>query len=231
MTSRAFALAVLGTTLPLCSCAAPYDYGPYLEHMPKSILVLPPLNESPDVNAPYSYLSTVTRPLAERGYYVFPVSVVDAFLKENGLPTPGEMHQVPLDRVRDLIGADAVLYLKIDQYGTTYQIFNSQTIVEVEGRLVDVNTGTTIWSGRRHTVQNSSGGQDNIIGMLVGALVSQVAHTVADYAHDLSRQVNTGMIFDDRVGFLSGHYHPGYDKDQRRRHEEQEKLLAKRRAQ
>ena len=44
-----------------------------------------PLNASPDVKATYSYLSTVTRPLAERGYYVFPVAVVDQVLKDNGL--------------------------------------------------------------------------------------------------------------------------------------------------
>ena len=76
----------------LSSCVTPpYDYGPYLEHLPHSILVIPPLNTSPEVNAPYSYLSTVTLPHAERGYYIFPVAVVDAFLKENGMPTPGEI--------------------------------------------------------------------------------------------------------------------------------------------
>src|SRR5262249_17607729 len=76
-----------------CATPTPYDYTNYREHPPRSILVLPPLNESTAVGATYSYLSTVTRPLAEMGYYVFPVAVVDQFLKENGLPSAGEMHQ------------------------------------------------------------------------------------------------------------------------------------------
>ncbi len=72
----------LAAVAVLCGgCATtPYDYAPYRQHMPRSILVLPPLNKSVEVNAPYSYLSTVTRPLAECGYYVFPVAVIDAFL-------------------------------------------------------------------------------------------------------------------------------------------------------
>jgi len=69
-------------------------------HPPRSILILPPLNESTALEGTYGYLSTVTQPVAEHGYYVFPVEVVDRFLKENGMPTAGEMHQVPLNRVR-----------------------------------------------------------------------------------------------------------------------------------
>ena len=69
----------------------PFDYSAYLAHMPRSILVLPPTNESTEVMAPYIYLSTVTRPLAEQGYYVFPVAVIDSMMKENGLSSPEEM--------------------------------------------------------------------------------------------------------------------------------------------
>ena len=53
--------------LLLLGCAAEKktDYGPYLSHMPKSVLVLPPLNESTHVTAPDAFLSTITAPLAE----------------------------------------------------------------------------------------------------------------------------------------------------------------------
>ncbi len=93
------------------------DYTLFREHQPRSILVIPPLNESVDESASYGYLSTVTQPLAEMGYYVFPVAVIDQFLKENGLPTPGEMHDIPLDKIDEIIGADAVLYITIKEYG------------------------------------------------------------------------------------------------------------------
>ena len=67
-------------------CATkPYDYTNLRAHPPRSILVLPPINESTDTRGTYGYLSTVTKPLAEMGYYVYPVAVVNQFMKENGL--------------------------------------------------------------------------------------------------------------------------------------------------
>ena len=83
------------------------------------------MNESTDIRGTYGYLSTVTRPIAELGYYVYPVVVVDHFPKENGLPTPGEMVHAPLDEIRDTLGADAVLYVTLRQYGTRYQVIST----------------------------------------------------------------------------------------------------------
>jgi hypothetical protein len=57
--------------LSLVGCATKYNYSNYRAHFPQSILVLPPLNETTDVGATYGYLSTVTQPIAEMGYYVY----------------------------------------------------------------------------------------------------------------------------------------------------------------
>ena len=70
---QASAAAVIALILTGCA-AQPYDYTNYRQHPPRSIVVLPPLNESTAVEATYGYLSTVTRPIAEQGYYVFPVA-------------------------------------------------------------------------------------------------------------------------------------------------------------
>lgn len=67
------ALLVLGG----CQTTTPYDYTNFRAHPPRSILILPPLNESTALEGTYGYLSTVTQPVAEHGYYVFPVEVVD----------------------------------------------------------------------------------------------------------------------------------------------------------
>ena len=90
------------------ACATP-DYSAFRERKPRSILVLPPLNESVDVDATYSWLTTATAPLAETGYYVFPVAMVDAFMKDNGMPSAGEMREVSLAKLGEVFGADAVL--------------------------------------------------------------------------------------------------------------------------
>src|SRR5512143_3001912 len=118
-------LLALDALLGGCTIEHPdVDYTAFRESKPRSILVLPPLNNSPDIRATYSFLSTVTKPLAEAGYYVFPVALVDQTFKENGLPNPGEMHQVPFEKLREIFGADATLYITVTQYGSSYQILH-----------------------------------------------------------------------------------------------------------
>lgn len=198
--------------LLLAGCATkPRDYTNFRAHPPRSILVLPPLNESTDVKGTYSYLSTVTMPLAEGGYYVYPVAVTDHFLKENGLPTAGEMHQAPLDKIRDIIGADAVLYVTLKQYGTKYLVLSSATTVTAAGRLVDTRTGTLLWEGTV-SAQEGTGGSGNVIADMIGAAVGQVVSKSADHAHSVSRTANAQLTVPGR-GFLYGPYHPRYGSD------------------
>lgn len=212
--------ALLAVSVLLAACASPvYDYGPYLGHMPRSILVLPPINDSQDVNATYGWLSTVTLPLAERGYYVYPVAVIDELLKQNGMPTAMDMQGVPLDKVKEIIGADAVLYTRIREWGTSYQLINSQTSVLVDCHLVDVETGTEIWRVSRRAVYNSSSADASLAGLLVNmvtALVEQIASDATDYATDVGAQVNQSLA-SGYDGMLVGPYHPGYAQDQKLR--------------
>jgi hypothetical protein len=92
-------ISCLAVAALLSACAsqppAKLDYTAYKASKPRSILVLPPLNNSPDVNASYSVLSLLTYPLAESGYYVLPVALVDSTFKQNGLTVAGDIHQVP----------------------------------------------------------------------------------------------------------------------------------------
>ncbi len=200
-----------------CIKQEPYDYSAFSQHPPRSILVIPPLNNSVEVTAPYAYLSTITRPLAECGYYVFPVAVIDALLKDNGLPTPGEMNQVPLDKIREVIGADAVLYITIDDWGQKYQVFSSVTVVNVQARLVDVDSGIVLWEGSVAMQQgNNNGNNDSLLGMAVGAMVDQVAGSLSDRAHELSATANHIMIFDTNKGLPFGPYNPNAATDPRR---------------
>lgn len=201
----------------LSGCMAPSrsNYQTYRAHLPKSVLVLPPLSQSLDIKAPYRYLSTVSQPLAESGYYVFPVAVVDAVLKENGLPTPGEMHTVSLSKIREVFGADAVLYVTIEEYGHTYRVVSSTTSVKSKAVLIDVQTGATLWEGRATVVQQSGESSGGLLGMVVSAAVSQIVSSVTDHAHSLAAEANDQLLRDETTGLLLGPYHPDYKKDTR----------------
>jgi hypothetical protein len=208
---RTLGCVIAALVLTACATAKPYDYTNLRQHPPRSILVLPPLNESTAVEATWGYLSTVTRPLAERGYYVFPVAVVDQFLKENGLPSAGEMHQVPLPKVAEIMGADAVLFITVEQYGSKYQILNSVTIVTARAKLVDTRTGLLLWDGRTTVQQNSNAGSSDLLSAVISAALTQVLNSSTDAAHKLSGPAN-GILFNTKdQGLLYGPYHPNYD--------------------
>ncbi|HBX57746.1 MAG TPA: hypothetical protein DEH10_20550, partial [Pseudomonas sp.] len=100
-----------------CATPTPYDYTAFEQNKPNSILVLPPVNKSPDIKATYSMLSQVTYPLAEAGYYVLPVALVDETFKQNGLTNADEMHMAPPAKLREIFGADAALYIDVTRYG------------------------------------------------------------------------------------------------------------------
>jgi hypothetical protein len=187
-----------------CATMEPHDYSAYREHMPRSILVLPPLNESVDVNASYVWLSTVTMPVAERGYYVFPVTVVDAFMKDNGLPGPDEMHSVSVQKIREIFGADAVLYVVIEDWGQKYVVLSSNTVVRARARLVDTATGIEIWQGRADFTESSSGGSSDLLTMVISAALEQIIDTTSDATHGVARQANYLMVYDEHDGFLPG---------------------------
>ena len=206
---KAILLTVCGMVLALgmTGCVTkPYDYTNFRAHPPRSLLVLTPLNESTDVRGTYGYFSSVSRPLAEMGYYVYPVAVVDQYMKENGLPTAGEMQQVSLQKIHDIFGADAVLYLKVKSYGSKYQVITSTTIVTAEGKLVDVPTGITLWEGTATAQESSSSG--NLFADLVVAAVDQAINSSTDQAHSLAGQVNVQMFTTKDHGLLYGPYFP-----------------------
>jgi len=205
------ACLVAAAMLTGCQTVQPYDYRNFRANPPHSILVLPPLNESTAIEGTYGYLSTVTEPLAELGYYVFPVAVIDQFLKENGMPTAGEMHQVPLDKVAQITGADAVLFITLKQYGSKYQVINTTTTVEAQARLVDTRTGTLLWDGRGFAQQGGSGG-GSLLADLVAAAITQVLNSKSDPAHMVSRIANQNIFDKEGSGLPYGPYSPRYGK-------------------
>lgn len=215
MNIRLTLLALLCALSAACS-STPHDYRAYLAHMPQSILVLPPINDSLEVQASNAFLATVTKPLAERGYYVFPVAVVDAYLRSNGRPTPTDMHAVELPRLREVFGADAVLYIRITDWGTSYQVLNSRSRVVTQCRLVDARNGTVLWDGSGIGASDSGGG-GNLVGAMVGALVNQVATSVSDPCPGLACAANQGLFGNGHHGLLLGRRHPGFEEDQVRR--------------
>jgi len=195
---------------------APYDYTAFRESRPRSILVLPPLNNSPEVAATYGVYSQASFPLAESGYYVFPVTLVDETFKQNGLTTAGDIHAVPPAKLREIFGADAALYITITKYGAVYTVLNSEVVVSAKARLVDLKSGKLLWEGSASA--SSEEGKNNnaggIIGALVTAVVKQVINNVTDSSYPVAGTTTARLLFARPNGMLYVPRSPKYQSEQ-----------------
>jgi hypothetical protein len=191
----------------------PYDYSLLKESKPRSILVLPPLNQTPEVRASYSMLAQVTQPLSESGYYVFPVSLVDETLKENGVTEASDAHQLPASKLREIFGADAALYITMTQYGTVFRVLDSITTVTAEAKLVDLKTGSVLWTGNAtaSSAEQQNQQQGGFAGLLIAAVVKQIIGSVTDQSHPMAGVTSQRLLKAGRAyGLLYGPRSPLY---------------------
>jgi len=211
-------LGLLGILALLAGCAglqgSGYDYSALRESRPASILVLPPLNETPEVIAPAGLLAQMTAPLAESGYYVVPVGVMVETFRQNGLDQPADIHQVDPARLRQIFGADAALYTTVVEYGARYMVVGSVVKVRARTRLVDLRTGKVLWSGSGEAVKQSNNNGGGLIGLLVSAAIEQIANNLSDAAYPLAGLASQRMLAAGRDGaLLHGPRSPRYQPE------------------
>jgi hypothetical protein len=206
---------LLAAALSGCaSTPSSYDYSAFRELRPRSILVLPPTNSSPDVKASYSMLAQLTLPLAESGYYVTPVTLVDETFRQNGVTTPDDAAGVPLEKLHKIFGADAVLYVHVTQYGSVYYLVGSESIVAAEARLVDLRSGALLWEGqaRASSAENQAGTSGGIVDVLVAAALQQIADHLIDTSHDVAGITAVRLLTaGSHNGILYGPRSPKYE--------------------
>ena len=209
--------AVLGLAI-LGGCATkapPYDYAAFMKAKPATLLVMPPVNESPEVNATSGVWSHATLPLAEAGYYVLPVTLVDETFRQNGVVTANDAQDIPSAKLREFFGADAAVYMKIKKYGTSYAVLASETRVEVEARIVDLRSGELLWQGKAvaTSAEEQQQSQGGLIGLLVTAIVKQIIGTATDASYRYAGIANQRLLGAPRYnGVLPGPRSPNYGK-------------------
>jgi hypothetical protein len=214
-------LGVAAATLALLGgCATKpvnnFDYTAYRQSRPKSILVLPPINNSPEVNAGAGVLAQATLPLAESGYYVLPVALVAQTFRENGLTTAADVHDVAPSKLREIFGADAALYITVQRYGATYTVLNSAVVVTAEAKLIDLRSGATLWNGTASAsnADNNGNNQGGLVGLLVAAVVKQIINNVSDTSFPVAGMASRRLLSAGQPnGLLYGPRSPKYQTD------------------
>lgn len=181
------------------------------EEKPRSLLILPPMNESTDAEAKGYYMTTIEMPFALMGYYTFPVEMVSDIMKQEGVYDTELLYNMPLDKFNEYFGADAVLYTRIKIWNVSYMIIASNLTVSIEAEIVSTKTSQQLWKYTGTIVVDLSGGNSggSLAGLVASAIATAINTAAADYVK-YARVANNRLIYTLPVG----PYHEQYLKDQ-----------------
>lgn len=185
------------------------DMSAFTAAAPRSILVVPTVNKSLDVDAPNYVLSTLPVPLAEKGYYVFPVNTTKYVLEQEGMYEADRIHNEPTESLAKLFGADAVLYVQINRWDAQYLLIAATVTVDFDYRLVSKD-GTEIWKEHK-TMQYSPQNNNNsgsALAVLIGAIVSAAMTRIAPNYLPLTQQANQQVFVLGPNALPDGPYRP-----------------------
>ena len=183
-------------------------YPEMYQEMPKTVLVLPAINQSTAADAPNLYSSTIAQPLSDAGFYVLSTEITQKFLKNEGLTTGEQLSSIPAQKFADTFGADAVLYVTINKWETNYFVLGGNVTVGISYLLKSTKTGSDLWS-YSNEMKINTGGDNNNGGGLLGALIATAIKTAQQDYVPIARKVNFMAL--NRIPF--GEYHKLHGKD------------------
>ncbi|MEC4593057.1 MULTISPECIES: DUF799 domain-containing protein [Nitrospirillum] len=209
---RTAVAALLALTAACAHKPPPKDYTAYRSEDPHSILVIPVTNKSTQVDAPDNFLATLAVPLAERGYYVFPVNMVKRTMEDDGLGDADMVRAADPRRLANLFGADAVLYAEIENWDASYIVVSASTTVRVHYTLKSGKTGETLWDQTTTAAYSQGAGGIDPISLLVGAVKAAVERAHPSYIR-VANFANAQAVNTPDQGLLPGPYDKGYKKN------------------
>ncbi len=203
--------------LTLAGCAIPQkvtkgeEFPLMYQEAPRSIVILPPMNETTAAEAKDYYMTTIEQPFAQVGYYVFPVEMVSDIMKQEGVYDTELLYDLPLAKFYEYFGADAVLFSHIKKWDVSYAVLASNLTVSIESEIVSTRTSQKLWSYTGTVVVDLSGGDTGggLGGLIAKAIVTAINTASADYVK-YARVANTRLIYT----LPAGPYHEMYQLDQ-----------------
>ena len=182
------------------------QYAAMYNDMPVTILVMPPINNTSNVDAKDLLYTSISRPHAEAGYYVIsPLLAMDVLKAESAYDAEMFIDK-PLTMFRDFFGADAVVFSQIDDW--TKRGFGIDT--KIRYIIKSTTSGEIIFDRSCDLyldLQQNSGG-NSALSALVDLAASAIATAATD--HIVAARKANYFIFRD---IPRGKYDPQYLQD------------------
>jgi len=177
------------------------------ESQPKSILVLPALNESTDAEASEVYNVTISAPLTNAGYYAFPVDIVTEVLRKEGVSDVASIANLPGAAFKEGFGADAVLFVNITRWEKVYAVLSGGVYVDLQFKMKSTSTDEVLWKYSVNQFVDTSGNSGG--GGLLGALISTALTTALTKNFTVAAIANGVAV----TALPAGPYSPKFGND------------------
>lgn len=207
---RLLSLLLLAAVATACgmtgSVTRESQYAAMYNNMPATILVMPPINNTANVEAKDYLYTSISRPLVEAGYYVIsPLLAMDVLKAESAYDAELFVDK-PLKMFKEYFGADAVVFSQIDDW--TKRGFGIET--KIRYFIKSSDTGEIIFDRSCDLyldLQENSGG-NSALSQLLDLAVSAIKTATTDQIV-AARKANY-YIFRD---IPRGKYNPDYLQD------------------
>ncbi|MCD8186087.1 MAG: DUF799 domain-containing protein [Rikenellaceae bacterium] len=170
---------------------------------PLTLLVMPPINRSTKVEAKELMYSSLTVPLAGKGYYVLPALLTQEILRQESAYDAELFVEQSLKRFGEIFGVDAVLFTTIHQW--TKSSITTEVTVTVEYQLKSAKTDKLLFHRKGTIVYTPK--TDS--GHWLSDLLSDVLLTAMKKEIDLARTCHYNAFSDLPCGI----YRPEYQQD------------------
>lgn len=151
---------------------------------PASILILPPVNNSSNLEAKEYFACSLSEALGLKGYYVFPVEAVFNILRDEGLYETEALGPAVLANLRDYFGADAVLHTEIEYWEKVWMITSGKLYIRARYHLISTTTGEVLWNFRSETEVNLESQSDKLVWAMVESAIKTAVEDYFPHARD-----------------------------------------------
>lgn len=201
-----FLAAVVSSCGMSSSVTRESQYAAMYDNMPTTILVMPPINNTANVEAKDYLYTSISRPLVEAGYYVVSPLLAMEILKAESAYDAELFVDKPLKMFKEYFGADAVVFSQIDDW--TKRGFGIET--KIRYFIKSSTTGEIIFdrSCDLYLDLQQNSGSNSALSQLIDLAVSAIKTATTDQIV-AARKANY-FIFRD---IPRGKYSPEYLQD------------------
>lgn len=154
--------------------------GRFLQREHVRVAIIPAANQSREVGAPIILDKCWEESLTRWGYEVKNADSVVTYVSSTGVQI-ADLKTMPTEKLGADLGADYLLFNEIMDWGYSYHVLNSRTVVACRSELVEATTGAVVWKFDWIYVDSSGSGGDPIAS-LIGAAVHSLMSSMTDAA-------------------------------------------------